>query len=289
MLDILAKLGGRGGSKGYDAEYDRLTAILEEVEALEGVEKRNPGGTKASCHCVHAPGDISDYEGIRAEYTVSNVGKKQIKSFEDFVDYAREVLNVEADTRERFYAIYMNQKNRVLGHRLIGAGSMTEALVHPSLVFGPAVALQAPIVAYIHNHPGEEGTPSNTDIELTKRLVNAGHNMLGIRTLDHVVIGRQNSVSMYEKFPDAFTPEAHNPPYPEHESELTWEPAISANPRIDISESYKLFEPEQAEAVAEDLRESDPDWTYEVKHDPKGTGKSFIEIYDEDGEYVGRV
>ncbi len=65
-------------------------------------------------------------------------------------------------------------------------------------------------------------------------------------------------------------------------------PSVSTNPRIDTSEAYKLFEPEKAEAVADDLRENDPDWTYVVKHDPKGTGKSFIEIYDEDGEYIGR-
>jgi len=266
-----------------------LSQRLRKLKEQHGIEKRNPGGTKASCHCVHAPGDISDYEGIRAEYTVSNVGNKYINSFEDLVDYAREVLNVESDTRERFYAIYLNQRNRVLGHRLIGAGSMTEAMVHPSLVFGPAVALQSPTVAYIHNHPSEDGTPSDTDIELTKRLVNVGHQMLGIRTLDHVVIGKQKSVSLYENFQEIFTPSTENPPYPEHESELTWEPAVSANPRIDTSETYKLFEPEKAEAVTEELCENDPDWTYVVKHDPKGTGKSFIEVYDEDGEYIGRV
>lgn len=51
----------------------------------------------------------------------------------------------------------------------------------------------------------------------------------------------------------------------------------------------KLFTPEAAEKAAADLRAGDPDWKYVVKHDPKGTGYSFIEIYDEDGNYVGKV
>ena len=50
-----------------------------------------------------------------------------------------------------------------------------------------------------------------------------------------------------------------------------------------------LFSPEKAEALAETLRSEDPEWTYEVRHDPAGTGFSFIEVYDEDGEFVGRA
>lgn len=48
----------------------------------------------------------------------------------------------------------------------------------------------------------------------------------------------------------------------------------------------KLFSPEAAEVAATELRTNDPDWTYTVKHDPTGKGYSFIEIYDENGEFV---
>ena len=51
---------------------------------------------------------------------------------------------------------------------------------------------------------------------------------------------------------------------------------------------YTSYTPEAAEESAEALRRGDPDWTYVVRHDPKGTGYSFIEIYDEDDEFVGR-
>jgi hypothetical protein len=60
------------------------------------------------------------------------------------------------------------------------------------------------------------------------------------------------------------------------------------NTTINYAEQGKLYTPAQAEATAQTLRNNDPDWTYIVKHDPKGTGYSFIEIYDEDGFYIGK-
>lgn len=57
--------------------------------------------------------------------------------------------------------------------------------------------------------------------------------------------------------------------------------------KLDTTET--LYRPEEAEAVACEMRESDPDWKYVVKHDPTGRGYSFIEIYDEDGLFVGKM
>lgn len=59
---------------------------------------------------------------------------------------------------------------------------------------------------------------------------------------------------------------------------------------IGFNKAPKLFQPEEAEKQAEILNsDPDDDWEYRVKHDPKGTGYSLIEIYDEDGEFVGHV
>ena len=56
--------------------------------------------------------------------------------------------------------------------------------------------------------------------------------------------------------------------------------------RKSLDTTRKLFSPKKADKVAKDLKRGDPDWTYKVVHDPKKTGYSFIEIYDEDGEFV---
>ena len=50
-----------------------------------------------------------------------------------------------------------------------------------------------------------------------------------------------------------------------------------------------LYSREKSIAVAAELKAGDPDWDYIPKHDPKGTGYSFIEVFDEDGEFVGKV
>ena len=54
-----------------------------------------------------------------------------------------------------------------------------------------------------------------------------------------------------------------------------------------IMKNIKAFyTPEEAERIAKILNETDEDWNYIVKHDPKGTGYSFIEVYDEENEFV---
>ncbi len=60
---------------------------------------------------------------------------------------------------------------------------------------------------------------------------------------------------------------------------------ISNGPNL-LNTPAKLMKPTDAEWIAHELRLGDPDWAYVVKHCPKGTGLSFIEIYDEDGEFV---
>jgi hypothetical protein len=55
-----------------------------------------------------------------------------------------------------------------------------------------------------------------------------------------------------------------------------------------LDTTNQLFTSEKAEEIAETLRKSDPDWKYIVRHDPNGTGFSFIEIYDEDNNFVER-
>ena len=55
-----------------------------------------------------------------------------------------------------------------------------------------------------------------------------------------------------------------------------------------LDTTHKTFQPAKAEKVAKELQVNDPDWTYIVNHDPKGTGLSFIEIYDENNDFVER-
>jgi DNA repair protein RadC len=94
----------------------------------------------------------------------------------------------QAEEIEVFYVLALNGKHKVSALQEVSRGSATAALVHPREVFRLAIALGAAAVILAHNHPSGDPAPSAEDTALTSRLRQAGE-LLGIRVLDHVVIG----------------------------------------------------------------------------------------------------
>ena len=94
---------------------------------------------------------------------------------------------LDAD-KEHFLLLTLNNKNRVNGFKVVSTGSLTASLVHPREVWRAALHLCAAAVIFVHNHPSGEPAPSQEDQEITRRLKETGE-MLGIRVLDHVVLG----------------------------------------------------------------------------------------------------
>lgn len=99
--------------------------------------------------------------------------------------------------REVFCALLLDGKHRVLREVLISEGSLTATLVHPREVFRPAIEEGAAAIVVVHNHPSGDPTPSAEDRAITRRLREAGE-LLGIRLLDHLVVGRGAYVSLAE-------------------------------------------------------------------------------------------
>ena len=99
--------------------------------------------------------------------------------------------------KEVFYVALLDQKNSLIGEERVSEGSLTDTMVHPREVFSCAVAQRAAAVAVVHNHPSGDPTPSGNDKAITKRL-NSVAEMLGIRLLDHVIIGDGRYVSFVE-------------------------------------------------------------------------------------------
>src|SRR6266436_6679851 len=112
------------------------------------------------------------------------------RSAEDEERVARLIYSTLDADKEHFVLLSLNNKNRVNGFKVISTGSLTASLVHPREVWRAALHLCAAAVVFIHNHPSGEPQPSQEDIEITRRLKETGE-MLGIRVLDHVVIGDQ--------------------------------------------------------------------------------------------------
>jgi DNA repair protein RadC len=99
--------------------------------------------------------------------------------------------------QEIFVVIGIDVRNRVLDVVEVGRGSVCDVAVHPREVFRPLVRMAAAGAVLAHNHPTGDSTPSNDDIELTRRLREVG-SMLGIPVIDHVVIGDGSHHSIAE-------------------------------------------------------------------------------------------
>ncbi|MFH1021978.1 MAG: DNA repair protein RadC [Planctomycetota bacterium] len=100
--------------------------------------------------------------------------------------------------KERFIAVFLDARNRILRDEVISEGSLTASVVHPREVFRAAIREAAAAVILVHNHPSGDPEPSPEDAEITRRLVAAG-TLVGIRVLDHVVVGRDGYVSFAER------------------------------------------------------------------------------------------
>ncbi|WP_025322042.1 RadC family protein [Deferrisoma camini] len=90
--------------------------------------------------------------------------------------------------KERFYCLLLDARNRLLREERVSEGTLTQSLVHPREAFRAAVREAASAVIFAHNHPSGDPSPSGDDRELTRRLWEAGR-VLGIRVLDHVIVG----------------------------------------------------------------------------------------------------
>jgi len=100
--------------------------------------------------------------------------------------------------REYFVALLLNGKHRVNALNVVAIGSLSAALVHGREVFKPAVIANASSVILSHNHPSGDVSPSPEDIALTRRLVKAGE-VLGIKVLDHIIIGEGQYMSFADR------------------------------------------------------------------------------------------
>lgn len=113
-------------------------------------------------------------------------------------DVAALLMKEMADeNREIFMAINLNTKLRVESKNIISIGSLDTTLVHPREVFAPAVKRGAAAVIVAHNHPSGDPEPSDEDIEVTVRLLDASK-IIGIKLIDHVIIGKGRYTSMRE-------------------------------------------------------------------------------------------
>jgi len=121
----------------------------------------------------------------RAGHPVICPGESFRSSLQIFRYFSPRVQDLK---KECFWNVLLDGKNRIQRVIRISEGSLTSSHVHPREVFRPAIREAAVGVLFVHNHPSGDPTPSQEDIQATRRLTETGK-VLGIRVLDHIVVG----------------------------------------------------------------------------------------------------
>ena len=126
----------------------------------------------------------------------AGTGKRQVNSPTEVVSTVSDFIG--SSDRECFVVLCLNTKNEPTNLSVVAIGALNKAIIHPREVFKTAILSNAASIICAHNHPSGDSTPSQADIDLTHRLYEAGE-LIGIKVLDHLVIGDGEFTSLKEK------------------------------------------------------------------------------------------
>lgn len=110
-------------------------------------------------------------------------------------DVWEELRDIRDNKKEHFVIFFLDIKNKEITREIISIGSLNASLVHPREVFEPAIRNSASQIIVAHNHPSGDLEPSEEDMKITNKLIEAGK-ILGIEVLDHVIVAKENFLSM---------------------------------------------------------------------------------------------
>lgn len=176
VKDIAHELMVRFGSVAAIAE-----ATVEELKQIPGI------GTAKACQLKAA------FELARRSQEAEGVSeRKELTNPEAVVRLVKPLLAERK--KECFFTVLLDARNRHIRIEKISVGSLDATVAHPREVFNPAVHDHAAAIIVVHNHPSGDPTPSGEDIQLTRRIAEAGK-VLGIKLLDHVIIAGNNYYS----------------------------------------------------------------------------------------------
>lgn len=99
--------------------------------------------------------------------------------------------------QEHFYCVYLDNQKKVIKDKLLFIGTINQSIVHPREIFKEAYLISASSIICVHNHPSGNVIPSTEDLIITEKLVDVG-DILGIKVIDHVIIGKNNYYSFFE-------------------------------------------------------------------------------------------
>jgi len=172
---VAKALLARFGDLGRIAAADRA-----QLEAVEGVSRNIALDLKL----LAAASERIAKAGV--------TGRPVISSWTALLDYCRAALAHKAT--EEFRVLFLDKKNRLIADEFQAQGTVDHAPVYPREIVKRALALDASALILVHNHPSGDPTPSQADIDMTRKLVETGR-PFGLVIHDHIVVGRERTAS----------------------------------------------------------------------------------------------
>lgn len=172
--------------------------LLDQFEGLDGILNASLEEVKAvGIKEVRASQILAVAELVRRLSTLK-ASKKEFKiTCPD--DLANLVMNEMTSLKQEILkVIFLNTKNIIIGSRDVFKGSLNNSIVHPREIFKPAISKSSASIIICHNHPSGDPSPSKEDIDITLRIKECG-NILGIKLLDHLIIGDNKFISFKDR------------------------------------------------------------------------------------------
>ncbi len=181
VMSIAQELISRFGSVRSISE-----ATMEELGAIKGIGTAKAAQLKAAFELGKR--QELEKESLHETYDITNP--------EAVVKVIR--ASIKDKAKEHFKLIILNTRNKIITITGVSTGTLSASLVHPREVFRDAIRHSASSVILVHNHPSGDPDPSDEDMRITRRLVDAGR-IIGIDVLDHIIIGKDTYRSFKEK------------------------------------------------------------------------------------------
>ncbi len=124
-------------------------------------------------------------------FAPSSLTKSVIQTADDVVGHVRDIADKK---QEYLLVLYLSARHELLQKETVGMGVLNNLRITPREIFAPALKNPCAFVIIVHNHPSGDPTPSDDDIDFTKRIHEAGE-MLGIPLIDHVIVAKSGYFS----------------------------------------------------------------------------------------------
>ncbi|MDU5108832.1 MAG: DNA repair protein RadC [Clostridium sp.] len=162
-----------------------LDAGIEEITKIKGIKNKKASQILAVGELVRR---ISKSVLLKERDKISSPNDIAKILMKDMVFLKQEVLRL----------VMLDTKNNIIGLKDVFVGSLNTSIVHPREIFKEALKRSSSSIIVCHNHPSGDPTPSKEDIDITIRLKECGK-IIGIDLLDHLIIGKNQYVSLKEK------------------------------------------------------------------------------------------